>query len=297
MNGGINILVIADIEGSSGCWSRESASLFGRGWPEACREMSLDVRAVTRALFAAGAGRVRIQDFHRTGHNLFPDLMPAQAELVQGYCNGPVPGMADPKGFHLLMMMGMHAPSGIPGFLSHTLTSRIARVTANGAPISEAQLFAAALADTGLRPAFFSGCPGACAHTRAAMPGLSCFPIDKGAHPFDRSAWRQDLAAAAARAVARPLPLPYAPQGPVQVRVSMAGGPKAARKTAAPWGYPWEGADILMTVPDLAALFRELTRMIYLTPASFRLLPLILPLYRGLGRASLFWAQKKAPVR
>lgn len=293
---GKHILVIADIEGSSDCLTRASAKFLGRGWPRACRGMSLDVRALVGAMIRTGAQGVHVQDFHRTGYNIFPALMPRQVSLSQGYSPGPVPGLGSPGPADALMMIGMHAPSGSGGFLAHTLTSRIAAVRVNGEFISEAQLFSAALAPLGIPPLFFSGCPVACAHVRATMPGVRCFPIDKSAPDFNAETWRSGLAEAAVHALSSEPPAPYNPQGPFSVTVTLAGGSPAARAIARAWGYPSSGADIHLEVRDFNDLFSVLSRMIFLTPLTRRLLPLILPLYGLMGKIGLTWAKIKAPV-
>lgn len=77
----------------------------------------------------------------------------------------------------------------------------------------------------------------------------------------------------------------------------MTGGAEAARAIATPWGCDCRGDTIFLTVSDFAALFDTLSRMIYLTPLTRRLLALGLPLYRLMGRAGLAWAKIKAPVR
>ena len=59
------ILIIADIEGSSGCMSYGASSFNTEEWYDACIDMSLDVRRVTDSLFDAGAEQVVIKDFHR----------------------------------------------------------------------------------------------------------------------------------------------------------------------------------------------------------------------------------------
>jgi D-amino peptidase len=121
-----NVLVIADIEGSSGCTSRRASAFLTDEWARACLSMSRDVDAVVRALFSAGAGQVTVKDFHRTGHNLLPEAIDDRAAVVCGYRRGPVPGIGDPGSAQALMMVGMHAASGTDGFLAHTFTSRIA---------------------------------------------------------------------------------------------------------------------------------------------------------------------------
>ena len=130
--------LIADIEGCSGCFDYGASSFMGKGWPKACREMSLDINAVVTALFHARVENVYVKDFHRTGHNLFPRMIDSRATLIQGYAKGPVPGIGNPTDATGLIMVGMHAPSGADGFLPHTLTSRISRLIVNGRLMSAA---------------------------------------------------------------------------------------------------------------------------------------------------------------
>ena len=61
------VLIIADIEGSSGCWNHRTSSFMSREWSRACVEMTRDVDAVVRALFSSGVEHILINDFHRTG--------------------------------------------------------------------------------------------------------------------------------------------------------------------------------------------------------------------------------------
>ncbi|MDD9303766.1 MAG: M55 family metallopeptidase [Desulfobacter sp.] len=105
-----SILILADIEGSSGCHTREAARFMGKGWPQACLDMTLDLNAVVEALFNSGVGRIHIQDFHRTGYNIIPRLVHDNATLSQGYRQGHVPGMGNVRHFQGLIMLGMHAP-------------------------------------------------------------------------------------------------------------------------------------------------------------------------------------------
>jgi D-aminopeptidase len=144
-----------DIEGSSECRSYAGSSFLTEEWIRACVGMSLDVVAVVRALFDAGAGTVTVKDFHRTGYNLLPELIDPRARIVSGYLAGPVPGIGDPGGAELLLCIGMHAASGSGGFLAHTLTSRIARLEVNGRLLPEITLFASSLAPYGIRPFSF----------------------------------------------------------------------------------------------------------------------------------------------
>ncbi len=293
---GSRILIIADIEGSSGCLDRNCATFMGRGWPEACRAMTQDVDAVVTALFNAGVADVHIQDFHRTGYNIMPAGLHPRARLAQGYRRGPVPGMGRTgknEYFNGLIMLGMHAPSGATGFIPHTLTSRIGKITINSTLVSEAQLFSAALAP--IPPLFFSGCPAACSHTRQVMPWVHCFAIDKASPGFSPAGWRRRLAAAAVKAATESAVRPYNPTGPFQARLTMVRRTDA-RAIEQKWKVRRKGHTLEFEVWDFNALFRELSRLAYLSPLKERLLPVGLPLYHLVGRTALARAEKQAPV-
>jgi D-amino peptidase len=287
------ILIIADIEGSSGCFDYGASSFMGKGWPKACREMSLDINAVVAALFHARVENVYVKDFHRTGHNLFPRMIDSRATLIQGYAKGPVPGIGNPTDATGLIMVGMHAPSGAEGFLPHTLTSRISRLIVNGRPMSEAQLFSASLAPFGIAPLFFSGCPEACDHVAATIKGISCLAIDKFSRerPFDAVSWREKLATMAVRAIEKSNARAHNPPGPFHAVVTMREGKKAARKIAVQWNFTQKGADLHLDAKNLQELYGMLINLAYLTPFTQKILPLGLPLYNRMGKLGRLWAE------
>lgn len=290
------ILLIADIEGSSGCFDYGASSFMGNGWPKACREMSLDINAVVSALYHAGVETVYVIDFHRTGHNLFPRMIDSRATLIQGYAKGPVPGIGDPTDATGLIMVGMHAPSGSEGFLPHTLTSRISRLMVNGIPMSEAQLFSASLAPFGISPLFFSGCPEACKHVATAIKDISCLAIDKFSREklFDAISWREKLATMAVLAIEKTNVRVHNPPGPFHAVVTMREGKKAARKIAVRWNFNHKGADLHLDAKNLQELYGMLIKLAYLTPLTLKILPLGLPLYNGMGKLGRLWAEVRS---
>jgi D-amino peptidase len=291
-----HILIIADIEGSSGCWSYRGSSFMTRQWRHACYDMTADVNGVVDALFDAGVRRITVKDFHRTGYNILPERINPKATVVSGYRPGPVPGLGDPGDAEGVMLLGMHAASGTPGFLAHTLTSRIKRLEVNGEPMAEVALFCASLAPFGVRPIFFSGCPVACRQAASAVKGIHCFPIDKtdGPKTFDAVSWRAGFANAARASLKNAYTKPYVPEGPFEAVVTLRDGEPAAKKIADRWHIEQNGPDLYLHAPTIHTLYDQLIRICYLTPGIEKILPAALLLYHLIGRFGQGWVRRSA---
>ena len=193
------------------------------------------------------------------------------------------------------MFIGMHAASGTPGFLAHTLTSRIAKLEINGEILPEIQLFASSLAPRGIRPIFFSGCPVACRQARDSIPDISVYPIDKaaGQNRFNIMDWRSGLQKAAVKALKNNLTAPYLPSGPMNIVVKMRDGAGTAKKVAARWGLKCREDQIIFNADDMHGVYMHLIRICYLTPAIEKTMPLGLWMYNGLGRLGLAWVRRE----
>ena len=280
-----HILLIADIEGSSGCWSRQGSKFMTRQWREACIGMSLDVDAVVRSLLSQGVKHIRVIDFHRTAYNLLPRLIDPRARISQGYSKGPIPGIGRVEGADAVIFIGMHAASGTSGFLAHTLTSRVAALKVNGRLFSELELFASVLAPFDLKPLFFSGCPIACDQARTAIPGIQTYEIDKAGDriDFNDDSWRSGLARSAAEALQVKGTKCTDPRGLFQVEMQMHDRTAAAR-AAKSWRCDFDGDSIRFSSPDAADLFLKLIRLCYFSQLTVRFLGPGLFLYRLLGR-------------
>lgn len=289
------VLILADIEGSTGCLQREDAQLFNTGWARACHELSQDLNVLCRSLKSAGASRIRIKDFHRTGYNIFGDMLDSDIELDQGYSAGPAIGIGDIAGFDMLMMTGMHAASGTDGFLPHTLTSKFAAVEVNGRYLCEAELFSASVAAYGLRPVFFSGCPAACAQAAEAIRGIAAYTVEKPLQGKAESV-REQLATAAAQAFTQArksgLPQPYQPVGPFSTRIRMRDSAAAANDLRKAWGLAGEHDEIHFVVDDMHALYWQLIKLAYLRPLTSRFLKPALKIANLAGKIAWLWARR-----
>ncbi len=290
-----NVLIVADIEGSSGCWDYAGSAFKTRQWVNACLAMCRDVDVVVKRLVAEGVQQVIVKDFHRTGYNLLPERIDPRCRIVSGYRRGPVPGVGNPSGAEAVMFLGLHAASGTDGFLPHTLTSRISNLLVDGQPLPEIALFASSLAPYGIRPVFFSGCPVACKQAEDVIGGIDTFSIEKSGNveDFDARRWRQALAAAAANSLQNNRVTPYLPEGPFHATVSMRDGQAVASRLARRWGFEVRGADLLIQAENIDSLYRDLIRLCYLTPLVQRLLPLSLGLFNLQGRIGLAWLRRR----
>ncbi len=290
-----HILILADIEGSSGCGSYRASSFLTRPWARACAAMSRDVDAVVGGLLDAGIEQVTVKDFHRSGYNLLPEMIDGRARIDCGYRRGPVPGIGDPHGVDAVMMIGMHAAAGTAGFLAHTLTSRLALLTVNGRPLAEIELFAASLAPYGIPVIFFSGCPVACTQARERIAGIRTWPIDKRIPPakLDAEGWRQGLARAAVNALTNDGVAPYRPAGPWHAAIRIRDGMRAAANMADRWGFQRCGATVRIDAEEIHDLYDALIRLCYLTPLTHRTLPVSLALFNLIGRLGRMWVRRQ----
>lgn len=289
------VLIIADIEGSSGCWNYAASSFLTPEWALACAAMTQDVQSVVRALFGAGVEEIIVKDFHRTGYNLLPEQIDRRARVDSGYALGPIPGMGDPGRAEAVLFLGLHAASGTKGFLPHTMTSRLAEVRVNGHPLPEVALFASVLASYDIRPIFFSGCPSACEQAAMAVPGISTYPINKSQGPteFDVQLWQSGLARMAVESLSNDVTRPLNGKGPFTVQVVLRDGAVAAQKIARRWRLKRAGAAVRFEVKDLPELFLMLSRICYLVPALLPFLSVGLPLYNFMGRIGLTWVRHR----
>lgn len=288
-----SVLIIADIEGSTGCHSRQDSQLFNDGWVRACVELSRDIDQIGRQLLNSGVSRVRVKDFHRTGYNLFREIIDEGIEIDQGYQIGPIIGIGEARGFNCLLMTGMHAASGTDGFLPHTLTSKFAGIFVNGEPLTEAELFAASVAPAGLVPTFFSGCETACRQAARAIKHIKTFMVNKPLAETPQSI-RENLAHAAASSLNSFSEKPFTPEGPFNVVVKMRDGEKAAAKLRKTWKFPGEDDELHFSSDNIHTLYWQLVRLAYLKPFYEKHLATAINIANMSGRLTQIWARRRA---
>jgi D-amino peptidase len=275
--------IIADIEGTTGVWSREDTLIGRSGWREARRDMTLDVNAAVEGLMASQAETVMVKDFHRDGYNLIPSLLHKKATLIQGYFMAPHLMYGSLHGAHRAFFIGMHAGSGTSdGFLSHTLTSRIQRLTIGGKAACEAQLFAHVLGEAGVPVAFFSGCPVACQEARESLPWLVTCPVPKNPSERERAGYKEDMRALLKEKIKEAASLTdvplYAIEPPYDCEIAFCD--EAFARRAEKWGVERRGEKVSFSSPGPMPMILTILKCAYFSPGAFLLAPLLLPVVR-----------------
>ena len=175
--------ILCDIEGvaSLACW--DEARSANACYAPMAREMALEAAAAARGLFSGGADEVVIEDMHGDGCNIDCALLPRDARLLRGITHDIVglTGIFD-ESYDGVLMVGFHDAASAPGNpTSHTMvSSRIFRLTVNGALWGEFEMYAHAAAYRGVPTLFASGDEGMCAAAARTVPGLLTVPTKSG---------------------------------------------------------------------------------------------------------------------
>jgi D-amino peptidase len=279
--------VVADLEGSTGAWTKAHTLGNTPQWQEARLELTRDINAVADALFDRGVKGVVVKDFHRTGYNLIPTYLDKRIKLVSGYYTGPAIGYGKLHRADFALFVGLHASGGNEnGFLAHTLTSRIAEIRVNGKRVCEAELFATVLSGFHVPTGFFSGCPAACQEATERMKWVITFPVGKDPHIYQDDNKRKDYIGRMRNGLREKIKEMPDPEGlslffmkaPFDCRVIFHETEEARRINS--WGFAREGRTIHFYAAEFLELYQNLLKIAYFSRATYSLRHLLIPLTR-----------------
>jgi D-amino peptidase len=279
--------VIADLEGSTGAWTKAHTLLGTPEWQEARVELTKDINAVVESLFEAGVKGVVVKDFHHTGYNLIPRYLDGRAKRVSGYYSGPAAGYGKLHGADFALFVGLHASGGNEsGFLPHTLTSRIAEIRVNGKRICESELFATVLSAFHVPVCFFSGCPAACQEVKERMGWVITHAIPKEMEICGDDERRRDHIARMREGlkkkigeISNPKAMPlFALKPPFDCQVMFHEEAEARRMN--PWRFSQEGETIHFQAGQFLELYQNLLKIAYFPKLAYQLRSIVLPLTR-----------------
>ncbi len=279
--------VVADLEGSTGAWTKAHTLLGTPEWQEARLELTRDVNVVAQALFEMGVKGVVVKDFHRTGYNIISRYLDRRVKLVSGYYAGPAVGYGKLYGADFALFVGLHASGGNElGFLPHTLTSRISEILVNGKRVCEAELFATVLSAFQVPVCFFSGCPVACREVAQKMDWVFTYPIAKQPEIYGDEERRQSYIIQKReglreriKEVSNPKTMSlFVMKPPFECQVIFREEAEARRRN--PWGLPQDGKIIRFRTERFSELYQNLLKIAYFPRLAYQMRSLVLPLSR-----------------
>jgi D-amino peptidase len=178
----VKIYISADIEGVAGIAHWDEATKDHAAYQEYREYMTQDVKAACEAALEVGAGEILIKDAHGSGRNIITSELPEEARVIRNWSGHPF-GMIQEldDSFAAVAMLGYHAAATIPtNPLSHTLTGAYAKITLNGAVMSEFILHSYIAAYIGVPVVMISGDEGICAAAEEFNPGITTVSTGMG---------------------------------------------------------------------------------------------------------------------
>lgn len=170
----MKIYVSVDIEGIAGIAHWDEALKNGPDYEAFRQLMTNEAIAACEGAGGAGASEIWLRDAHESARNLDLSRLPPGLQLIRGWSGHPYKMVQElDDSFDAVVMIGWHgaaADGGNP--LSHTMTGTYARITLNGAPLSEFGINALIAATHAVPVAFLSGDAAICAEARAANPAI-----------------------------------------------------------------------------------------------------------------------------
>lgn len=221
----MKLFISADIEGITGVTSWESTRYGGKGYEEACLQMTLETAAACRAAIAAGY-EVVVKDGHEDAMNIDGNLLPRGTQLIRGWMNSPLGMMGGlDETYDGVLYIGYHAAAGTnESPLKHTSEDYLYNwVTVNGQPASEFTLNSAMADELGVPSLFLSGDKGICQEVEAAYPGIRTVAVKEGVGNATWNIHPQDAIERIEKTVAEILskPLPKAKPAAKEYRLVM----------------------------------------------------------------------------
>ena len=178
----MKVFISADIEGTAFTTYWDETERDKPYYAAAQLEMTREVRAAIDGAIAAGATEILVNDAHDYAVNLDPNEMPECVELIRGWSGSPM-GMVEgiDESFDAAMFVGWHSPAGtFNNPLSHTMTTKNAKVTLNGLPCSEFLLYSWACAMRGVPSVLLAGDKRLTELSRPLHPGLFTVAVKDG---------------------------------------------------------------------------------------------------------------------
>ena len=170
----MRLFISADIEGVTGVTDWSETRYGGKGYDQACQQMTAEVGAACEAAMALGY-EVVVKDGHEDARNLDIGKLPRGTEVIRGWRTSPAAMMGGlDESFAAAVYIGYHAPGGTgESPLAHTIEhGLVSWIKVNGELASEFSLNALWAASFGVPSVFLSGDQGMCSRAEKLCPGI-----------------------------------------------------------------------------------------------------------------------------
>ena len=180
----MKVFLSADIEGTCGiCVWPETERKTPADYAPFQQQMTREVAAACRGALSAGAEEVFVKDAHDSARNIDHASLPRQTRLHREWSGDPLCMMSglDKEQFDAVFFTGYHAWAGCGGNpLSHTMNTRLNRVTLNGILCSEFLINAFTAGYYRVPVALITGDKALCDFAKAFIPGITAVAVNEG---------------------------------------------------------------------------------------------------------------------
>lgn len=181
----MKIYLMTDMEGCAGILDFENWVFpQGRYYDKGKRLLTLEVNAVCRGFFDAGADEILVVDGHGHG-GIDPELLDGRLQLLRGVPDPVWPYGLDAS-FDAFACVGQHAKAGTPlSHLTHTSSPMLIDETVNGLSIGEYGQMALCARELGIPSIFAAGEQALTEEAIALTPGIVTVSVKRGLLPDD----------------------------------------------------------------------------------------------------------------
>lgn len=153
----IRVFISVDMEGIGGIGTLAMVLGGQKDYEKGRDFMTAEVNAVTEAIFSRGPAEIIVNDSHGSHQNLHHERLDPRVTYIQGDDKpfGMVQGLDE--SIDCAVFLGYHTRAGSKGFLAHTGTFRVTKITLNGIEVGEGGLNAAFAGSLGVPVVLVSG--------------------------------------------------------------------------------------------------------------------------------------------
>jgi len=178
----MKIYISVDLEGICGTTHWNEVTRGKEQYQEFQKQTTAEVVAACDGAFEGGASEIVIKDGHDSACNIIAAELPRKTQLIRGWSRHPYMMMQGlDHSFDAAFMIGYHSLAGSDGNpLSHTMSTKIVKITINDYPASEFLINWYTALFEKVPVVFVSGDRMLCDHAAELQPGIETVAVKEG---------------------------------------------------------------------------------------------------------------------